>query len=61
MDAFLTAFRDEFPKIPCLSVPLLSHILPGTLEADEVSMNYIPYLNPTGSGLEQCRSRVWRA
>ncbi|PCH42910.1 tubulin nucleotide-binding domain-like protein [Wolfiporia cocos MD-104 SS10] len=35
IDAFLTSFRDEFPKLACLSFPLLSNSAPRKTDADD--------------------------
>lgn len=36
--SFLTAYRDEFPKLSCLVFPILSHSLPFSVGADDVSL-----------------------
>lgn len=33
--AFLTRFRDDFVKLPCLSFPVLSGCTPGKVDADD--------------------------
>ncbi|EMD35050.1 hypothetical protein CERSUDRAFT_107070 [Gelatoporia subvermispora B] len=35
-NGFLTAFRDEFFKLPCLAFPLLSSSIPGSVDQDNV-------------------------
>ncbi|TFY63898.1 hypothetical protein EVJ58_g2947 [Rhodofomes roseus] len=32
--SFLTAYRDEFPRLPCLVIPLMSYSLPGHVRTD---------------------------
>lgn len=38
INSFFTAFRDEFPKLPSLSIPLLSQFTPisGRIDVDDV-------------------------
>ncbi|KIY44420.1 tubulin nucleotide-binding domain-like protein [Fistulina hepatica ATCC 64428] len=36
MTAFLTSFRDEFPKLPSLTIPFMSSAIPGGVEPDDV-------------------------
>lgn len=33
--AFLTRFRDDFTKLPCLALPVLSGCLPGKMDVDD--------------------------
>jgi len=35
-DSFLNAVRDELPKLPCLSFPILSNAVPGIIDIDDV-------------------------
>ena len=37
VDSFLTSFRDEFPKLSVMSFPLLSNLIPGSIDVDDVS------------------------
>lgn len=39
-NGFLTAFRDEFFKLPCLAFPLLSSSIPGSVDQDNVSVKH---------------------
>lgn len=34
--SFLAVYRDEFPKLPCLALPILSHSLPSHVDTDNV-------------------------
>ncbi|KAH9915313.1 Misato segment II tubulin-like domain-containing protein [Fomitopsis serialis] len=41
-NSFLTTYRDEFPKLPCLAFPLLSHNLPGHVDnGDDIGMRAV--------------------
>lgn len=40
-DSFLTAFRDEFPKLPCLTFSILSRAFPGPSGPDDVSFKFV--------------------
>lgn len=37
VNSFLTAFRDEFVKLPCLAIPLLSDAGSRHIDVDDVS------------------------
>jgi hypothetical protein len=36
-NTFLSKIRDDLPKLPCLSFPMLSSSMPETVDVDDVS------------------------